>query len=91
MEDRRCKLGLQGRRELVRLIEQIAGEAGELVAILHWAKENQQLTEDQRAAVTDEIADVMIYLVRLADVSGIDAVQAAHDKVTRNERRFPAA
>jgi NTP pyrophosphatase (non-canonical NTP hydrolase) len=40
--------------------------------------------------VRDEIADVALYLFRLADVLGVDILAEADAKITRNERRFPA-
>lgn len=70
----------------------LAGEVGELLAELQW------LTAEQAAAVMDddeigprvraEIGDVTIYLVRLADVLGIDLVQAASDKLEESGRRY---
>ncbi|MFI7541532.1 nucleotide pyrophosphohydrolase [Actinoplanes sp. NPDC049599] len=70
----------------------LAGEVGELLAELQW------LTPEQSAAVmTDEelgprvraeIGDVTIYLTRLADVLGIDLVQAALDKLEDSGRRY---
>lgn len=70
----------------------LAGEVGELLAELQW------LTPEQSAAVMDdrdlgprvraEIGDVTIYLVRLADVLGIDLVQAAADKLADSGRRY---
>ena len=38
----------------------------------------------------DELADVFIYLRRLADVTGINLTAATNDKISRNEARFPA-
>lgn len=40
--------------------------------------------------VRDEVADVMIYLLRLADVLGMDLQDAVETKLARNERHFPA-
>ena len=70
----------------------LAGEVGELVAELQW------LTPEESAAVMDdpeagprvraEFGDVAIYLMRLADVLGIDPVQAAHDKLDHSGRRY---
>jgi len=37
----------------------------------------------------DEMADVLIYLTRLADVTGVDLLAAAFAKMDRNESRFP--
>ena len=69
----------------------IAGEAGELLAELQWLTpaESASLTPDQRKAVAAEMADVLIYLCRLADVLGIDLLGAAHAEVGVNAGRFP--
>lgn len=42
------------------------------------------------AAVLDEVADVLIYLVRLADVLNVDLLAATEAKISRNKERFPA-
>jgi NTP pyrophosphatase (non-canonical NTP hydrolase) len=44
-----------------------------------------------RDRLADEAADVLIYLVRVADVCGIDLLSEAHAKISRNETRFPPA
>lgn len=76
------------------LVMALSGEAGELTALFQWlTPEQAQAWQDDpqlRANVPDEIADVMLYLVRLADVLGIDLLEAAHAKIDRNEDRFPA-
>lgn len=66
----------------------VAAEAGELAAVLQWtaAEESVGPLLDR---LEDEIADVLIYLVRLCDVLGVDPLQAAFAKIERNERRFP--
>jgi dCTP diphosphatase len=75
------------------LLLALAGEVGELAAELQWLSEQEAdpsvWDAGLRTRVTDEVADVMIYLVRFADVCGINAVAAAHDKIHRNENRFP--
>lgn len=73
----------------------IAGEAGELAAELQWLdgeSTRTSLLENPalRDRVSQEMADVLIYLVRLADVAQIDLLEAAHAKVDLNETRFPA-
>ena len=70
----------------------LAGEVGELLAEVQW------LTPEQSAAVMEdaelgprvraEIGDVTIYLVRLADVLGIDLVEAALEKLADSGRRY---
>jgi NTP pyrophosphatase (non-canonical NTP hydrolase) len=69
----------------------LVAEAGELVEQFQWLTPDESvlLSEDRRLAVEDEVADVLIYLVRLADVLGIDILSAASAKVERNEQRFP--
>lgn len=47
------------------------------------------LSANQLAALTVEMADVLIYLVRLADVVGVDLLWAARRKVADNEHRCP--
>jgi dCTP diphosphatase len=71
----------------------LSGEVGELVEIFQWltSEEASQVMEGRRGQdVEDELADVLIYLVRLADVLGIDLLLAADAKLDRNESRYPA-
>lgn len=71
----------------------IAGEAGELSAEFQWltAEESARsaLHPKKRSAIEMEMADVAIYLLRLADVLGIDLSLAVRAKVRINEMRFP--
>jgi dCTP diphosphatase len=68
-------------------------EAAELVEPFQWLTPEESRVKmddpDFRAAVTDEIADVAIYLLRLADVTGVDVGAAVLEKLERNEGRFP--
>ena len=70
----------------------LAGEVGELLEIFQWLTP-EQATEVMGTAraedVRDELADVTIYLVRLADMLGDDLLEAAHTKLERNHDRFP--
>ncbi len=70
----------------------LAGEVGELLEIFQWLTP-EQATEVMGTAraedVRDELADVTIYLVRLADMLGVDLLEAAHTKLERNHDRFP--
>ncbi|ADD44110.1 MazG nucleotide pyrophosphohydrolase [Stackebrandtia nassauensis DSM 44728] len=70
----------------------LAGEAGELVAELQWLtpEESQHLSGEAKAKVADEMADVLHYLVRLADVMEVDLLAASASKIERNARRYPA-
>ena len=69
----------------------LVGEAGELVAEFQWMtpEESQNLTRDQLNAVEMEIADVAVYLIRLADQLDINIYEAAMAKIQKNEIRFP--
>ena len=63
-----------------------------MVEHFQWLSESQsaELSAEQHKAVEGEIADVLIYLVRLADKLGIDLAVAATAKMALNERRYPA-
>jgi NTP pyrophosphatase (non-canonical NTP hydrolase) len=69
----------------------LAVEAAELVEPFQWLTpdESETLDPDKLEAVRQEIADVLIYLTRLADVLEIDPLQAAADKLELNARRYP--
>jgi NTP pyrophosphatase (non-canonical NTP hydrolase) len=70
----------------------LAGEVGELLAELQWLTPEQSLAvmqdEDLGPRVRAELGDVTVYLVRLADVLGVDLVQAAVDKLDEAGRRY---
>lgn len=74
------------------LVSALAVEAAELLEIFQWmtAEESQEVMEGSRADdVRDEIADVAIYLLRVADLLDVDLEEAVADKMQRNARRFP--
>jgi len=73
------------------LVMALSVEAAELVEQFQWATPEESLNLDaaQRAAVADEIADVLIYLTELADVLGIDPIAAARDKIVKNAVKYP--
>ena len=66
-------------------------EAGELLEHFQWLTEAQsrQLGADEREAVADEMADVLLYLVQLSSEMNIDLLAAARRKMAVNEGRFP--
>ncbi len=70
----------------------VAGEAGELVAEFQWLTAAQSMRENMSPEklkdVELEIADVAIYLIRLADVLQIDVAEAVRKKIAINESRF---
>jgi len=72
----------------------LAAEAAELLEIFQWLTEEQSKAivkdEKEMALVREEIADVFIYLVRLADKLGVDIERAVLDKIELNEKKYPA-
>ena len=70
----------------------LAGEAGELLEIFQWLTEEQSsrvsLTIKQLNAVSEELADIMIYTLRLADRLDIDLQTAIADKIEKNAARY---
>ncbi|MEV6738483.1 nucleotide pyrophosphohydrolase [Streptomyces sp. NPDC051104] len=76
------------------LVAALSVEASELVEVFQWLtpEESARVMEDPDTAhrVTDEVADVLAYLLQLCEVLGIDALAALDAKIDRNEERFPA-
>ena len=70
----------------------VAGEAGELVAEFQWltAEESTRsnMSQEKLKDVELEIADVAIYLIRLADVLSVDISEVVRKKLAINESRF---
>jgi len=69
----------------------LAVEAAELLEEFQWLTPAQSARLDAcaRRKVADEIADVLLYLTRLADVLDIDAIEAARRKMRINARKYP--
>ncbi len=69
----------------------LAVEAAELLEPFQWLDDAQarDLPPDTRAAVEEEMADVLLYLVRLADKLDVDLGQAARAKIVRNAAKYP--
>jgi NTP pyrophosphatase (non-canonical NTP hydrolase) len=67
-------------------------EAAELVEEFQWLTEAQSraLTPERHERVRLELADVFIYLLRIADTLGVDLLAAVDDKVVLNEKKYPA-
>lgn len=73
------------------LVMALSVEMAELLEPFQWltAEQSQDLSPAQHEAVRQEIADVLIYLTRLADLLEIDLLQAASDKLAINARKYP--
>jgi NTP pyrophosphatase (non-canonical NTP hydrolase) len=68
-------------------------EAGELLEHFQWltAEESGQLTDEQKAQVSQEMADVFLYLMRRSDRLGVDLVASASEKLAINAKKYPVA
>ena len=66
-------------------------EAAELLEQFQWLtpEQSKRLDARRRRAVEEEIADVLLYLTRLADVLEVDALAAARRKMRINARKYP--
>ena len=70
----------------------LAGEVGELMEHFQWLTEDasRNLSAEKREQVGEELADCLLYLVRLAERLDIDPIAVAYRKLAINERRYPA-
>lgn len=66
-------------------------EATELLEHFQWISEAEStvLNPEQKAKAREELADVLLYLVRLADKLGIDLMSAATEKIELNRAKYP--
>lgn len=69
----------------------LAAETGELLEVFQWLTESQSadLDEDTRAMVAEELADIQIYLLRLADLTGVTLPAAVEAKIRSNRAKYP--
>jgi len=70
----------------------LIAETAELVEHFQWLteQESRALPADKLGQVEQELADILIYLVRAADKLGVDLIEAANAKIHINETRYPA-
>lgn len=73
----------------------LAAEAGELLEIFQWLNEKQSRdvvrSGEDMEAVFQEIADIFIYLLRLADTLNVDVEEAVNNKIALNEKKYPVS
>ena len=71
----------------------VTGEAGELLEIFQWLTEEQSFDLKNeginKVAVEEEIADIFLYLLRLADKLEIDLQAAIDKKLVKNAEKYP--
>jgi dCTP diphosphatase len=76
------------------LILAATSEMGELAEVLQWKSDdevNEYLSSQSgKDRISEEIADVAIYLIRLCQKSNIDFIEAIRSKISINESKYPA-
>lgn len=72
----------------------VTGEVGKLVEIFQWMTEVESVNALSDAhterAIKEELADVLLYLVRLASVLGVDLDAAVREKLVMSAVKYPA-
>ncbi|XP_030445244.2 uncharacterized protein LOC115667846, partial [Syzygium oleosum] len=75
------------------LLLALVGEVGELSEIFQWKGEVERglpnWSSNDKEHLEEELSDVLLYLVQLADVCGLDLGQAALSKLIKNARKYP--
>lgn len=66
-------------------------EASELLEHFQWLKEDESfaLSAEKRAKVAEEIADVLLYLIRISDKLDVDVLASALKKIDANAKKYP--
>ncbi len=69
----------------------LIAETAELVEHFQWLSESQsaELSLESKQAVSYEMADILIYLIRIADKLDVDLISATKSKILINEIRYP--
>lgn len=67
-------------------------EASEVLEHFQWISESQSsaVSDETRNAIALELADVLLYVVRLADKMGVDLLESARAKLAINAQKYPA-
>ncbi len=71
----------------------LAVEASELMELFQWINSEDSLKAsgdpDYRQRIAEEIADVMIYAIRIADIVQVDVEEAINSKIVKNAKKYP--
>ena len=71
----------------------LGGEVGELLDIFQWLKEEESnldgISDKNLAKTKEELADIFLYLIRIADKLDIDLVEEANNKIETNHQKYP--
>lgn len=76
------------------IAESICIEAGELLEVFQWKSDNEvaewKLEEEKKNRIAEELADVIIYSLNMANAMDIDVANAVLSKIEQNEKKYPA-
>ena len=71
----------------------LGGEIGELLEIFQWLKEEEStlsgISKMNLERVKEELADILIYLIRISDKLNIDLIEEANKKMDLNSEKYP--
>ncbi|MFW6065015.1 MAG: nucleotide pyrophosphohydrolase [Candidatus Natronoplasma sp.] len=65
----------------------ISVEAAELLELFQWKEDSLKNIEKER--LEEEMADIMIYLLALSEISGVDLKKSVKEKIEKNRERYP--
>lgn len=75
------------------IAESICIESGELLEVFQWKSEqeveNWKLEQEKKDRVAEELADIIIYSLSMANAMDIDVAQAVLAKIEQNEKKYP--
>ena len=77
---------------LKNLAMALSVEASELVEIFQWEDtiNNNKIEKKLKEKISDEVADILLYLIRFADKANINLEKACFEKIKKNEIKYPA-
>jgi len=71
------------------LILALSGETGELASLVQWVNSSEIYNDELKADVSEEMADIFIYLINLANKIDINLLNVANSKIDKNNDRYP--
>tara|TARA_B100000963_G_scaffold360920_1_gene393877 strand:+ start:1363 stop:1704 length:342 start_codon:yes stop_codon:yes gene_type:complete len=75
---------------LKNLAISISLESSELLEIFQWEKDKfDSLQEKKLNMIKDEFADVMLYLLRFADIANLNIEKVCYEKIEKNKKKYP--
>ena len=70
----------------------LSGECGELLELFQWTtqEESRNLSEEKKERVAEELADILVYISRISAELDINLLDAAMNKIQKNNAKYPA-